>query len=299
MVKRVQKLRSRTPATPPSEGPVAVVARSDADRAMALLEHGHVLVLPDLTFDVSEAADVIYADVSDAGVKNVSYNPANGELKGTPLDGTARERLADAVARYSDWAEALVRELLPAYAKGLEKGRTSFRPRAADHNLSKRKDDRRLHVDAFPSNPVQGRRILRVFRNVNPAGEARNWRVGEPFADFAARFLPQTRPMAPGMGAILQALRVTKGRRSAYDHLMLQLHDAAKEHDEYQAHGPRWAADFPAGATWMCFTDSVVHAALGGRYAFEQTFYLPVSAMGDPAASPLRILEAMTGRRLV
>src|SRR6185437_3372153 len=136
LVKRVQKLRSRTPAAPPSEGPVAVVARSDADRAMALLEHGHVLVLPDLTFDVSGAADVIYADVSDAGVKNVSYNPANGELKGTPLDGTARERLAEAVARYSEWAEALVRELLPAYARGLEKGRASFRPRAADHNLS-------------------------------------------------------------------------------------------------------------------------------------------------------------------
>lgn len=299
MVKRVQKSRSRTPARPPSDGPVAVVARSDAERAMALLEHGQVLMLPDLAFDVSGAADVIYAEVSDAGVKNVSYNPANGELKGTPLAGAGRERLTGAVAGYSDWAEALVRDLLPAYGKGLQKGRTSFRPRAADHNLSKRKDDRRLHVDAFPSNPVQGRRILRVFRNVNPAGEARNWRVGEPFADYAARFLPRARPMPPGLGAMLQALRLTKGRRTPYDALMLQLHDAAKEDDDYQAHGPRWAVDFPAGATWMCFTDGVVHAALGGRYAFEQTFYLPVSAMGDPAASPLRTLEAMTGRRLV
>ena len=105
--------------------------------------------------------------------------------------------------------------------------------------------------------------------------------------------------MAPGAGLAMQTLGLTKGRRTPYDALMLQLHDAAKEDDAYQADAPKWDVDFPAGATWMCFTDSVVHAALGGRYAFEQTFYVPVSAMGDPAASPVRTLEAMTGRRLV
>ncbi|HSV03830.1 MAG TPA: Kdo hydroxylase family protein [Phenylobacterium sp.] len=299
MSPRLQNRSRRTPSTPPTERPVATVARTDVHRAMALLEHGHVLMLPDLAFETAGAEAVMYAATSEAGVKNVSFNPATGELKGASLEGEPRQRLTGVVARYSDWAEALVRDLLPAYGKGLQKGRASFRPRAADHNLSKRKDDRRLHIDAFPSQPVQGRRILRVFRNVNPAGEARNWRVGEPFADYAARFLPHGRPMAPGMGAILQALHVTKGRRTAYDALMLRLHDAAKDDDDYQAHGPRWEVDFPAGATWMCFTDCVVHAALGGRYAFEQTFYLPVAAMGDPAVSPLRTLEAMTGRRLV
>jgi hypothetical protein len=283
----------------PADQPVAVLGRGDADRALALLEHGHVLLLPNLAFDVSAAEDVMYAEVSDSGSKNVSFNPGTGELKGTPLEGERRERLKAVVARYSDWAAALVRELLPAYGKGLQTGRASFRPRSADHNLSKRKDDRRLHVDAFPSQPVQGRRILRVFRNVNPHGEARHWRVGEPFSDYAARFLPRTRRMAPGAGLAMQTLRLTKGRRTRYDALMLQLHDAAKEDDAYQANGPRWDIDFPAGATWMCFTDSVVHAALGGRYAFEQTFYVPVSSMGDSAASPVRTLEAMTGRRLL
>ena len=298
MSSRVQEAPSRQ-AAGPSAAPVAIVDRADAGRAMDLIEHGHVLMLPDLAFDTGGAEDVMYAEISDEGVKNVSYNPATGELKGTPLEGERRERLKGVVARYSDWAEALVKALLPAYAASLQRGRTSFRPRGADHNLSKRKDDRRLHLDAFPSQPVQGRRILRVFRNVNPAGEARHWRVGEPFADHAARFLPHTRPAPPGWGALMQALHVTKGRRTPYDALMLQLHDAAKEDDDYQANGPRWEVDFPAGATWMCFTDGVVHAALGGRYAFEQTFYLPVSAMGDPAASPVRTLERMTGRRLV
>lgn len=294
MSPRVQNI-----AQPPADGPVAIVRRGEADRAMSLLEHGRVLMLPDLEFDPAGAEDVMYAEISDEGVKNVSFNPATGELKGTPLTGEARERLKGVVARYADWAEALVRELLPAYAGALQRGRTSFRPRSADHNLSKRKDDRRLHVDAFPSQPVQGRRILRVFRNVNPAGEPRHWRVGEPFADYARRFLPATRPMSPGAGLAMQALGLTKGRRTRYDALMLQLHDAAKDDDAYQANGPHRDVDFPAGATWMCFTDSVVHAALGGRYAFEQTFYVPVAAMGDPAASPLKTLEAMTGHSLI
>jgi hypothetical protein len=102
----------------------------------------------------------------------------------------------------------------------------------------------------------------------------------------------------PGASLALQAFGLTKGRRTRYDALMLKLHDAAKDDDAYQAEAPHWDVAFPAGATWMCFTDSVVHAALGGRYAFEQTFYVPVSAMGDPAASPLRTLQSMTGRRL-
>lgn len=288
--------------TAPNQAPssLAVLSRSAAPREAArLLEHGSVVVLPDLAFDTAGFEDVMFADVSDEGTKNVSYNPQTGELKGTTAEGAARERLTALVARYSQWAEDLVREVLPAYAGDLQLGRTSYRPRAADHNLSKRKDDRRLHVDAFPSNPVQGRRILRVFRNVNPSGEPRLWRVGEPFAAHAQRFLPRARRLAPGQATVMRALKLTKGRRTAYDHLMLQLHDQSKEDDAYQAAAPCEHVSFAPGATWMVFTDGVVHAAMGGRYAFEQTFYLPLTAMVDPPASPLRTLERLTGKALV
>jgi hypothetical protein len=283
-----------------TQPPVAVLTAKDPkDLAARLLEHGSVLLLPDLAFETAGFEDVMFAEVSDEGSKNVSFNPATGELKGTTAEGQARARLTDLVAAYSRWAEGLVRDLLPAYADALQVGRTSWRPRPADHNLSKRKDDRRLHVDAFPANPVQGRRILRVFRNVNPAGESRYWRVGEPFADHAGRFLAGARPLAPGAAALMQGLGLTKGRRTAYDQLMLQLHDQAKEDDGYQASAPHWDVSFPPGATWLVFTDAVVHAALGGRYAFEQTFYLPLSAMQDEAASPLRTLERLSGKALV
>jgi len=55
--------------------------------------------------------------------------------------------------------------------------------------------------------------------------------------------------------------------------------------------------DFPAGSTWIAFTDQVSHAATAGQYQLEQTFLLPVDAMADPERSPLRVLERIMGRR--
>jgi hypothetical protein len=49
----------------------------------------------------------------------------------------------------------------------------------------------------------------------------------------------------------------------------------------------------------MAFTDAVSHAAMAGQYQLEQTFLLPVEAMGAPDKSPLRILEQLMGRPLI
>ena len=80
---------------------------------------------------------------------------------------------------------------------------------------------------------------------------------------------------------------------------MLALHDLAKLDDDYQRTAPRREAAYPSGASWVVFTDAALHAAMGGQHALEQTFLLPVEAMADPDASPLRTLERLTGGRLV
>jgi hypothetical protein len=97
----------------------------------------------------------------------------------------------------------------------------------------------------------------------------------------------------------LQALGLTKGRRTAYDHAMLALHDLAKLDDAYQHAAPWRDAAYPSGASWVVFTDAALHAAMGGQHALEQTFLLPVEAMADPDRSPLRTLERLMGKRLV
>ena len=146
---------------------------------------------------------------------------------------------------------------------------------------------------------MHGRRILRVFANVNPVGEGRVWEVGEDgFEPTARRF--RHRLTARGRLAGLKArLGVTKGRQSAYDQVMLQLHDSAKLDDAYQASTAKRRVTFPAGSMWIVYTDSVMHAALAGQHAFEQTYLLPVEAMQSPEMSPLRTLERIIGRRLV
>jgi hypothetical protein len=164
---------------------------------------------------------------------------------------------------------------------------------------SPRKDDTRLHVDAFPSSPVGERRILRVFTNVHPGAQTRHWRLGDRFENVAQTFVPAVSKPLPGSAWLMKSVGITKGVRTDYDHLMLNIHDTMKSRDDYQHAVVQNEFHFPPGSTWIVFTDQVSHAAMGGQHLFEQTFYLPVRAMADEAKSPLRVLERATGRALV
>jgi hypothetical protein len=267
--------------------------------AVTALEGGKVLVLPGLPFVVKpEEGDLLRPDVSGAERKNVSLDPATGQIGNA--DPESGPRVAAMMQRFADDAMRLLTDLLPGYAPLLERARTSFRPtEIAGRPTTPRHDDRRLHVDAFPSRPLRGKRILRLFSNIAPDGAPRSWRVGEPFEAYAQRFLPQTRPPLPGSGWALARLGLTKGQRSPYDHLMLNLHDRGKLDETYQATSPSTGVMFSSGTTWMCFTDQVLHAALTGHCALEQTFYLPIAAMAEPVRAPLCVLERLAGRKLI
>lgn len=137
-----------------------------------------------------------------------------------------------------------------------------------------------------------------VFSNVNPQGPSRSWRLGESFESVARRYLPSLSAPVWGSSQLLRLCRVTKSRRSAYDHFMLQLHDRMKADLDYQSGADQTTYDFPAGSTWVVFTDQVSHAAMAGQHLLEQTFYMPVASMMDPSKSPLRVLERLTGQKL-
>jgi hypothetical protein len=265
------------------------------------LERGEILYFPSLPFEFSaDEKPLLAPTTSDGKSKNVVYDIRNDSLHGTALTGAARERLHALMRRYADSTISLVKSVLPCYADQLEIARTSFRPvRVEGRPSSYKKDDTRLHVDAFSSTPNQGRRILRVFSNVNPDGEPRRWEVGEPFEVFAPKFVDRITVPSALSGVVLEHLRVTRGRRTPYDHVMLQLHDRGKADTDYQKTSPKTAVAFPPGTTWIVFTDRVMHAALGGQYLLEQTFHLPVTAMREPERSPLRILERLFQRPLV
>jgi hypothetical protein len=193
----------------------------------------------------------------------------------------------------------MLESLLPRYAQTVVRARTSYRPvEASNRRSSWRKDDRRLHVDAFPSNPNQGKCLLRVFSNINPNGEDRVWKLGEPFKAVARRYLPMIGRPLPGFARLLLTLGITKSLCSEYEHMMLRMHDAMKADQDYQANAPSSQLRLPAGSTWIVYSDSVSHAALSGQFMLEQTFLLPIEGMRDPSRSPLCVLQDMLGRTL-
>lgn len=266
--------------------------------AIRALEGGGVLVLPRLAFELSaEERRFLSPQWSDARAKNISFD--GKVLKGARGNADDLAALAGMVARFAACAGDLVTALLPRYAPYVKRARTSFRPQpAVGRALSWRKDDSRLHIDAFPSRPNHGERILRVFSNVNPV-EDRVWRVGEPFASMAQTLLPRIRRRFPGTPVLLSLLGVTKGVRSEYDQLMLGLHDGAKADLDYQRRCPQQTVRFAPGTTWLCFSDQVMHAAVSGQHMLEQTIHLPIAALYEPNSAPLAILERLCGRRLL
>jgi hypothetical protein len=270
------------------------------DRAVCSLESGAVLFFPRLAFPVGTSERFLLSPCVLARGKNVCFDPRTGRLGPTHVGEAGRELLIAMLRRFVGAATTLVESVLPGYAATLRPGRTSLRPvEIARRGSSWRKDDTRLHVDSFPSSPLRGRRILRVFSNVNPAGVARTWRVGEPFECVAKKFLSSLSLRRWGSEWFLAAAHITRGRRSLYDRCMLQMHDAMKSDLAYQRQASQRVVEFPAGSTWIVFTDQVSHAVLSGQHALEQTFYLPVSGMEDSSKSPLRVLERLTWRRMV
>ena len=95
---------------------------------------------------------------------------------------------------------------------------------------------------------------------------------------------------------------ITKRKRPVLtDQIMLQLHDKAKL--DRRIPGERtdittWNSR-PV-TTWMCLpTQGPACSPRRRRFALEQTFHLSPAVMLEPARSPLRVLERMTGRVLV
>lgn len=150
----------------------------DALRVEAIdaLEHGRVLAFPNLPFGFeAREKTLLTSTFSNGKSKNVSFQPS-GEMGGTPLTGEDRGVLMAMIACYARTATDFVLDLLPHYRGRLEPATTSYRPVEIEGRpASAIHDDTRLHIDAFPSRPMRGRRIMRLFTNVDPNGASGTW----------------------------------------------------------------------------------------------------------------------------
>lgn len=279
------------------------------------LEEGKIVFFEGIPFDLPETDREFLLSQKQSGFKghkNVSYRPQQDLLRGAAEDDPKEaERLHDLMRRYSNQVVQFLTRFLAPYALHWALDFATWRPleeKNRDLPLHKRND--LLHVDAFPSRPTRGSRILRCFTNINPS-QSRVWATSEGFETLAERFaldagLSQiarqaSSPMGAlrrGVAPLLKAVGVRGADRSPYDRFMLRFHDYLKENTDYQQKWEKIRLEFPPFSTWMVFTDSVPHAALSGQYALEQTFIVPLKAMVVPQKSPLKVLESLCGQAL-
>ncbi len=242
--------------------------------------------------------------------KNISYRPRQDVLRGfAPPDRAVLGRMHEVMRRYSAQAVQFLSRVLAPYAGSWSLDYASFRPEAEqDRKLPQRKRNDLLHVDAFPSRPTHGGRILRCFTNINPT-EPRVWQTTEPFAALAGAYAHEAglgeiaaeprRRSAGLFGGLGRALGLRVKDSTPYDRFMLRFHDFLKGNSHFQRECPKVRLSFPPGSTWIGFTDSFPHAVLTGQCAVEQTLIIPVAALVAPEKSPLRVLENLAGRPLV
>ena len=289
---------------------VTVKDEPGPDRGRVLcneLESGNILYFPQTPFEFpdDDIQFLLTRKQTDAAFhKNIAYRPAADRITGVDKSaGPDGDRLRAILRGYSQRSAHFLGELLSPYAGKWKLDFASYRPleeRGRPARLRARND--LPHVDAFPTRPTNGDRILRLFTNLNPT-QNRVWITSQTFDVIGPRFAKAIGLARPNGGGSLQrafrkiatAAHLPGANRSPYDDFMHRCHNAMKENAEFQEGCPKQRWEFPPQSTWIVFTDFVSHAVLEGQYALEQTFIVSREAMVRPETSPLAILESLAG----
>ena len=293
----------------PEAVPPELADADDRGRWLAgQLECGHILFFPEIPFPLAPADRDFLLGLRQTGGqfhKNVAYRPLLDRLTG--LDSRESpdraQRLRSILSKFSSDVARFLDELFPCYAGRIHRDFASFRPleeKGRPARVRARND--LLHTDAFPTRPMHGDRILRVFTNFNPT-EPRIWHTAETFAGLAPRFarqagLPSHSPLTTHRSPLLRLgrlLGIPAARRSPYDRFMLRFHNFLKENQTFQETTAKQRWELPPGSAWIVYTDMISHAVLSGQFALEQTFIVSRSAMVRPEMAPISILESLCG----
>jgi hypothetical protein len=285
--------------------------RPDQGKSMCEeLESGNILYFPRTPFSFPQDELKFLLSSKQTGAayhKNIAYRATEDRITGldkAPADDV--QRLRAIMQGYSQRAERFLAALLVPYAGKWKLDFASYRPleeRGRPARLRARND--LPHVDAFPTRPTNGDRILRFFTNINPQ-QNRVWITTQNFEVIGPQFAKKigvpralrTNPLAGAVRRLTEALHLPGAARSPYDEFMHRCHNSMKEDAAFQESCPKQRWEFPPHSSWIVFTDCVSHAVLEGQYALEQTFIVNRSAMVHPEKSPLAILERLAGYTL-
>jgi hypothetical protein len=270
------------------------------------LEWGELITFSPCPFALPEGDDRVFLfnQQLHSSKKNISYCPEADSVTGFAYQSDEQEdRLTSIMKNFARDAQAWLSTLLPGYARGWRLDRASYRPEEeATRKLRLTARNDLLHIDAFPSRPTQGYRILRLYVNIHLT-EPRVWATSDTFEKMLAQYgadvgLPNmfTEGWAWRFGqGLLSIFQPGSNQRTIYDRFMLRFHHFLKTNDHFQERSPKRFWSFSPGTAWLAFTDSLSYADLRGRFALEHSFFIAPESLVRPDLAPAALLERACG----
>ena len=288
------------------------VAGAGPDDLSDALERGNIVQFPDCPIELPPAADLDFLRARMPELlssKNISYHPEADRIFGIKGAAEEVERAHQILKAHSGRVQAFLRKAMPNLTRDWQVGTSSFRPlQERGRNLSAHASNELVHVDAGAYGATHGDRILRFFVNVNPS-EDRVWVSKGAFPELYRRFgkdagLANGAPLrldeglwdrfrtraSRALGALIPPARLLDS--SPYDRAMRRFHNFMKDTPSFQATTDNHREfRFKPFQAWMVFTDMVSHACVEGRYAFIDTFVIPLRSCRLPDMAPIQILQ--------
>jgi len=278
-------------------------ANDHAESLAERLEQGEILTFNPCPFGLPGEYDRAFLLAQRPGGrihKDITFNPDRESTTGYVLKSVAQAaRLHGILRGFAQASADWLSRLFPRYAARWQLDRVSFHTEEeATRKLRLTARNDLLHVDAFPSRPTRGRRILRLFVNINPT-DPRVWATSitlDKVFERHGRQLGLTDLRSHrwswrlGQG-LLNLFQPGAAQRTPYDSFMLRLHRFLKTSDNFQERSPRRLWYLPSGSAWLLFSDGVCHADLRGQYAIDQSFFIPQDALALPDASPFALFN--------
>jgi hypothetical protein len=235
--------------------------------------------------------------------KEIVFEASSGRLSGfRPRSPEQTSRLRTIFETSQRQASVWLQGLLPRYTGHLIPARTCFHvAEEATRRLRVTSRYDLLHFDTLHHS--RGRRILRLFVNLNPI-DPRVFASSRTLAEVLPEFGPKSGLFDAGREhwstrvgrEVVKLFRPDFANCDPFDQFMIEFSRYLKHSEEFQDKSIRKVHRFAPGQAWIAFTDSLIHADLRGRWVLDHMFLIPTDVCALPELAPIAIYENLRGR---